>query len=459
MYVGTPVRSSHELLYTDPDRTADIRRPPRAGLLYPSEGNTVAMRTEAFWVMDDDDEGLAADLGLGLGAEPARVLAYLLRRDVDDRIEEPRARVLEIRLGTGLGRQPVIDALSALAERGLVAESTLDSQQGRPPKAWSAEGTVETAIRRAYEERADRLVSALSTGAATGTAGEPPSPGDPFRVGFNWLPNGLQVPFYAARTADAYGTTRLDVEFVHHRGSRAALEAVAAGAVDVGVIGAATLTSAIQRGVAIEPLAVLYQRAMAVLYTTRAAFGGPLTGSEQLRGRRIGLSPDTETRLLAEVFLSQAGVADDVEILETDGEEVEALRSGRADVVAGSFSDPWRLDGEADVETLAIAEQFPIYGPVLAVDPEAVAPDRLRRFLAATMLGWRAGRADPTPAAGRIAAESDADPDEIERTFRTALSSFADSKASRTDGWGAHGEDEWERLRIALARTGRLETA
>jgi len=415
------------------------------------------MRTEAFWVMDDDDESLAADLGLGLGAEPARVLAYLLRREDDDRIEDPRARVIEIRLGTGLGRQPVIDALSALAEHGLVAESTLDSQQGRPPKAWSSEGTVETAMRRAYEERADRLVSALPTDAATGPATDPS--GEPLRVGFNWLPNGLQVPFYAARAADTYEAARLDVEFVHHRGSQASLEAVATGAVDVGVVGAATLTSAIQRGVSIEPLAVLYQRAMAVLYTTRAAFGGPLTESEQLRGRRIGLSPNTETRLLAEVFLSQAGVGDDVEIFEPDGEEAEALRSGRADVVAGSFSDPWRLDDGADVETLAIAEQFPIYGPVLAVDPGAVAPARLRRFLTATMLGWRAGRADPTPAAGRIAAESDADRDEVERTFRTALSSFADSKASRTEGWGVHREDDWERLRIALARTGRLEAA
>ncbi|MFQ3285624.1 ABC transporter substrate-binding protein, partial [Natronomonas sp.] len=329
--------------------------------------------------------------------------------------------------------------------------------QGRPPKAWSAEVTTETAMRCAYESRADRLVSALSADVETGTAGEPSE--EPLRVGFNWLPNGLQIPFYAARTADAYRTAQLDVEFVHHRGSRASLEAIAAGAVDVGVVGAATLTSAIERGVAIEPLAVLYQRAMAVLYTTRAAFGGALRASEQLRGRRIGLSPNTETRLLAEVFISQAGVGDDVEILETDGEEIEALRSGRADVVAGSVSDPWRLDGEAEVETLAIAEQFPIYGPALAVDPGAVAPDRLRRFLTGTMLGWRAGRADPTPAARRIAAASDADRDEIERTFRTALSSFADSKASRTDGWGAHREDDWDRLRIALARTGRLETA
>jgi len=63
---------------------------------------------------------------------------------------------------------------------------------------------------------------------------------------------------------------------------------------------------------------------MTVLYTTRSSFGEPLTGSDQLRDRCIGLSPSTETRLLAELFLSQAGVADDVEILETTGEESTA---------------------------------------------------------------------------------------------------------------------------------------
>lgn len=412
------------------------------------------MRTEEFWVMDERDEWLVDDLELGLGTEPARVLAYLLRRATDDRIDDPRAGGIDVRLGTGFGRQPVTDALSILSERNLVTESTLESRQGRPPKAWAADGSLETTVTSAYGRRADDLVSASSVEPdRSATAGEP------LRVGINWRPNGLHVPFYAALEMDAYETAGVDVEFTHYRGSKRALEAAVDGEVDVSLVGAATLTRDREDGAAVEPLAVMYQRAMTILYTTRSAFGEPLTGSEQLRGRRIGMSPNTETGLLAEVFLSQAGVADDVEVVETDGEELETLRSGRADVVAGSFSDPWKLEADHTVDTLTPSEQFPIYGPALAVDPSVRAADRLRAFLAGTISGWRAGRADPTPAAERIADSGDDDPDEIERTFRQALDSFASSKAMREDGWGAHREDDWERLRIALARTGRLEPA
>ena len=410
------------------------------------------MRTEEFWVMDERDERLVEDLELGLGTEPARVLAYLLRRATDDRIADPRASGIDIRLGTGFGRQPVTDALSVLSDRELVTESTLESRQGRPPKAWAVEGSVEATVADAYGRRADDLVSAASVRPDSSA-----SAGEPLRVGVNWRPNGLHVPFYTAMETDAYGTAGVDVEFTHYRGSKRALEAAVDGDVDVSVVGAATLTRARESGAAIEPLAVVYQRAMTVLYTTRSAFGEPLTGSEQLRGRRIGMSPNTETGLLAEVFLSQAGVADDIEVVETDGEELETLRSGRADVVAGSFSDPWKLEADRTVDTLTPSEQFPIYGPALVVDPSVRAADRLRAFLAGTIAGWRAGRADPTPAAERIADRVDDDPDEIERSFRRALEAFAGSKAMRECGWGTHREDDWERLRIALARTGRLE--
>ncbi len=412
------------------------------------------MRTEEFWVMDERDEELVGDLELGLGTEPARVLAYLLGRATDDRIGDPRASGIDIRLGTGFGRQSVTDALSVLSERGLVTESTLESRQGRPPKAWAVEGSVEPTVADAYGQRADDLVSAASVRPDSSATVE-----EPLRVGVNWRPNGLHVPFYTAVETDAYESAGVDVEFTHYRGSKRALEATLGGELDVSVVGAATLTRARESGAAVEPLAVMYQRAMTVLYTTRSAFGGPLTESENLRGRRIGMSPNTETGLLAEVFLSQAGVADDVEVVETDGEELEALRSGRADVVAGSFSDPWRIEAEGTVDTLTPSEQFPIYGPALAVAPDVRAADRLRAFLSGTISGWRAGRADPTPAARRIADRVDDDPDEIERAFRRALEAFAGSKAMREDGWGAHREDDWERLRIALARTGRLEPA
>jgi ABC-type nitrate/sulfonate/bicarbonate transport system substrate-binding protein len=412
------------------------------------------MRTEEFWVMDDDDEAVAADLELGVGTQAARVLTYLLLRAEDDRIEDPRARQLAIRLGTGLSRQGVIDALSTLSGAELVTESTLDSEWGRPPKAWSTEYTVERAVRDAYARRASTLLERAGI--------DPDREGRErrqIRLGLNWQPNGLHLPFYAAR--EAYDELGVDVEFVHYRGSERALAAVADGDVDLGVVGSVTLTDARQQGEPVTPLAVLYQRAMTVLYTTREAFGESLTRSDQLRGRRIGMSPSTETRLLAELFLSQAGVADDVEILETTGEESAALRAGDADVVTGSFSDPWKLQDEHTVDVLTISEQFPIYGPALVVAPETTGADAetLEQFLTGTLLGWRAARADPTPAARHIATEAGDSREAIERTFRHAIESFADSKASRTEGWGAHHEEEWGRIRTALVRTRQLENA
>jgi len=335
-----------------------------------------------------------------------------------------------------------------------VTESTLESEQGRPPKAWSTEHTVETAMYDAYATRAAELTDAVRAALPDPETAER----GPLRLGLNWQPNGLQVPFYAAQIEEKYDLADVEVEFVHYSGSERALQAVASGEIDVGIVGAAVLTDARQRDESPVPLAVLYQRAMTVLYTTRSSFGEPLTGSDQLRDRCIGLSPSTETRLLAELFLSQAGVADDVEILETTGEESTALRAGDADVVAGSFSDPWTHPDDETVDVLTISNQFPIYGPALVVDPAAseATPEQLGRFLTGTMLGWRAGRSDPTRAARRIAADVDDSREEIERTFRRALESFADSKARRTDGWGANRDDEWQRIRTALAQTQRL---
>ncbi|MES3518375.1 MAG: ABC transporter substrate-binding protein [Natronomonas sp.] len=411
------------------------------------------MRREDLWVLGRDDESVIADLALGLGVTPARVLTYLIRRATDDRVPEPKARQIEIRLGTDLGQQAVVDALSKLKRWELVTESTVESDHGRPPKAWTTEHTVETAVRRVYSKRAATLLAEADADISGDT-----SDGGPLRLGLNWHPNGLHVPFYAARLEDDYRDQRIDVEITHHEGSERALQAVTDGDVDVGVVGAATLTRARQQGCGVVPIAVLYQRAMTVLYTTRDAFGGPLTGTESLEGRRVGLSPSTETRLLAELFLLQAGVTDTIEIVETAGEEAAALLSGDADVVAGSFSDPWELQDDHTVDVLTLSEQFPMYGPALIVDPTAdLDGTRIERFLTATLLGWRAGRRDPEPAAREIAHRVNGEPAEIERTFGHAIDTFADSKDRRTHGWGVHEDAEWERMRTMLTQMRRLD--
>ncbi|PSQ58067.1 MAG: hypothetical protein BRD23_07860 [Halobacteriales archaeon SW_9_67_25] len=59
---------------------------------------------------------------------------------------------------------------------------------------------------------------------------------------------------------------------------------------------------------------------MTVLYTVRSVFGGELTSVEQLRGRTVAMPPGAETALLGRLFLSQADILDDADVIEAGGE-------------------------------------------------------------------------------------------------------------------------------------------
>jgi len=277
------------------------------------------MQPSEFWVMDDDDEKLVADLELGLGRSPLGSLAYLVRRVEDDRIEEPRARQLEIRLGTGLGKRAVGVALSTLSDRGLVTESTLESEQG-PPKAWSTEHTVETAMYDAYATRAAELTDAVRAALPDPETAER----GPLRLGLNWQPNGLQVPFYAAQIEEKYDLADVEVEFVHYSGSERALQAVASGEIDVGIVGAAVLTDARQQRrvsrPARRPLSAGHDRVVHDAIVVRRATDRERPAPRSLHRPVAEYGNATAGRTVP----PQAGVADDVEILETTGEESTA---------------------------------------------------------------------------------------------------------------------------------------
>ncbi|MFC4246765.1 ABC transporter substrate-binding protein [Natribaculum luteum] len=413
------------------------------------------MRTRTFWALDDEDEDVVERLAAGLGADAGRVLAYLLLRA--DREREP-ATTVHLRIGTRLNRAAVVDAVERLESVGLLERTHVrDDDPGRPPTAWRPVGDPESAVRCAYERHADELLDRAADHAGIEDDRSGSTTGD-LTVALNWRPNGLHLPVYAGETAGWYDEFGVDVTVDHYEGSRRALERVTAGDADVGVVGAATVARARATDVPVVPIAVLYQRAMTVLYTVREAFGEPLRSVEQLQGRRIGMPPNSETRVLGRLFLSQTAFADDIRIVDTTGEERDALLAGEADVVTGSITDPRQLERQGrTVDTLPITDHFPIYGPTVIVR-EDVLVDRaaaLAGFLAGTTAGWADARCDPEPATARVAAVADDEPASIRRTFERAASRFGESDAMRERGWGWQRQEMWDRLRIALGQ-GRL---
>ncbi|GAB6863076.1 hypothetical protein JCM17092_31660 [Haloplanus litoreus] len=400
----------------------------------------------------------------GLDREAARVLAYLVGREDSDRFSGEAASRLAVRVGVDLGRGRVSDVLSTLTDRELITETTVESEApGRPPKGWRADaGHDETLARVRALHSAALLDRAASVAATLGNdvdvdVGTPAPDRDAgvVDVGLNWEPNGLHAPLFAG----AYADRGVDVTLSGRRGSHAALSAVADGDVDVGLTGAATFLRANADGHDVIPLALYYQRAMVVLYTTRETFGGPLRSVEDVRGRRVAMPDGSETGALGRLFLSQAGVVDDVTIVRADGEERAALLDGDADVATGVFTDPLELETDGhDVDSVLVADHFPVPGPAFVVRRETLRdrPHALRGFLEGAMAGWTAARLDPAAAVADLGDRSDESAAVERRKLEQALDRFAGSDDVEKNGWGWHSAETWQRLRIALKQADAL---
>jgi len=428
------------------------------------------VRVREFPILGDEDESTVEAFATGLDREAARILAYLVGREESDRFSGEAASRLAVRVGVDLGRGRVSDVLGTLTDLGLVVETTVDSEApGRPPKGWRAAAGHDRTLARVRARHSEALLDRAATVASTlggdgdveatvaddATAGLPSErDGGTVEVGLNWDPNGLHAPLFAG----AYDDHGVAVTLSGRRGSRAALSAVADGDVDVGLAGAATFLRAQSSGDALVPLALCYQRAMVVLYTTRTAFGGPLRSVEDVRGRRVAMPAGSETGALGRLFLSQAGVVDDVTVVRADGEERAALLDGDADVATGVFTDPLELEAAGyEVDSVLLADHFPVPGPAFVVRRETLRnrPDTLRGFLEGAMAGWTAARADPAAAVGALP-DHEGDAADERRKLDGALERFAGSDAVEKNGWGWHSPETWERLRVALDQAAAL---
>lgn len=416
------------------------------------------MRWREYPVIPEDDERLAS-FRYSLDEGAARVLAYLTaRRDHPD-VDPDAATRLAVRVGTGLGRDPAIDALSTLEARGLVETTTVGSDaRGRPPKGWVVTGDSDALRWRVRATHAEEL---LTTSAAVATAlpddwpdegAVPAGEGvttDSLELALNWTPNGLHAPLIAADGFGRYDDHGLAVTLDAARGSGAAIDRLVAEDADVAVAGAASLCLADDAD--LVPLALVHPRSLAVLYTTTERLGEPLDSVEQLRGRRLAVVADSEVGRLARLFLAQAGILDDVDIVPTEGEERDALVEGRADVATGMPTDPHELDAAGhEVHTLAVADHFPVPGPALVTRADVARrrPGVLARLLMGTVAGAATARREPERTAELVAERSG----ESVGTERWRLDS-AHERADALDtdhAWGRQTVAGWERLRVAL---------
>jgi NitT/TauT family transport system substrate-binding protein len=289
----------------------------------------------------------------------------------------------------------------------------------------------------------------------------------PISFQLNWEPNGFQAPYFLARERGFYEEEGIEVRFVEGHGSPFAAEEAARGRADFALAGASAVLSVQSRGH--EPLAVaaLTQKTPAAVYTLRDVFGEPLEDPTQLAGRTVAPSA-TKTRILAAQLLSDAGIREEVDLLDVDPHthhRVEhQLLDGSVDAAVGVVTNGTELEREhgRQADELPIGEYLPIYGMTLVTNPDFAEsnPEVVRGFLLATARGWAEATANPEAAIDALVArnatlERDR---EIERIkFETAAERLQFTEHVRRAGWGNHDAERWETLEATLAETDLLE--
>lgn len=422
------------------------------------------MRFREFPMLSADEDDLRVALGTGLGTEAATVLTYLVgRRESPDVSPTPATRPV-IQIGTGLGRDATIEATKELEAANLVdttSARTFGTETER--KAWvsaqdraSIVGTVRHVHANGLLDKSRNIFGSIDQRARRreNVAGEEGR--QSLTLALNWESNVVHVPILVATENGWYGDRDIDLILQEQHGSGEAINSLLDGDCDLCIAGPATIMRALHEGKEIFPIALLYQRSTAVLYTMRDHFGDSFESIEQLRGRTVAMIPDSETGTIGRLFLSQADVLADVEVIETADEERNHLLIGDADVATGIISDPIRMEESGyQVDSILIGRHFPIPGLAIVTRPGTLDNryDALVDFLAGTMQGWHAAQVSPA----RVAANLDdvlEEPKEI--LIDHLIEEFGISDSVREHGWGWQTEKQWTRLHSAMEQTGLL---
>ncbi|WP_135826981.1 ABC transporter substrate-binding protein [Halorussus ruber] len=278
----------------------------------------------------------------------------------------------------------------------------------------------------------------------------------------NWKPNGLHVPYYAAKARGYYEEQGVNLaEIKSGQGSDFAAKQVGLGNDEFAVTSADQMLNVNSRGLSPRSVGVVMQRSPVVVFTTPEAFGGELASIDQLAGKTVGTGPGM-VKILTKLLLEEKGVLSDVNLVDTGFDTVQQLLGGKIDAAGGVFADAVVARQSAEeVYSIPVAETIPSYGHVVGANSDFADqnPEVVRGFLNATARGAAWATDNPKQATDALVAANPA----LEETAETQRAKWVEmarnyvlSESVRQQGWGWSNAEPWETMYQALRDAGLL---
>jgi ABC-type nitrate/sulfonate/bicarbonate transport system substrate-binding protein len=274
-------------------------------------------------------------------------------------------------------------------------------------------------------------------------------------VRLKWLHQAQFAGFYAADQLGYYAAESLSVDLLPGGVDHPAVFQVMSHAADFGVTGADQVLLARSQGHPVVALAVIYRQTPFTLFAKQTV---PDSTLAQFRGRRIGVKYGGNEEVTYRAMLRAAGL-DSAQVTEISVKyDMTPFYSDQVLLWPGyRINEPISAQERGVAVRLINPEDLGVflYADVLFTRADMIAqkPDVVRRFVAATIRGWRAAVEDPDAAARFVSAYN---PDADSTHERAMMHASIPLLTAGGDPVGLMSEAGWSATARILVDGGQL---
>jgi NitT/TauT family transport system substrate-binding protein len=223
----------------------------------------------------------------------------------------------------------------------------------------------------------------------------------------DFIPLGRHAPWYAALAEGYYKDEGLDVSIIPAQGTAQVIQAVESGTANIGFVDVPSVVIARGNGSKLKMVAVNYQKAPYAVFSL--ANGANVTEPKQLEGLNLGSGAGSFTPKVIAGFMAQKGLDPGKLAIANVAPPARAttLLSGQIPAIEFFVMSKPGLEAGAkasgtELRTLLLANfGLELYGNGIAATEDYIAknPDVLKRFVRASLKGWKFTLANPEKAA------------------------------------------------------------
>lgn len=278
-------------------------------------------------------------------------------------------------------------------------------------------------------------------------------------IRMDWMPISYHAPFYLAKEKGFYKDANIDLKIEDGKGSGNTIQLVANNVDTFGLADASIVAKSVAQKVPVKVVMGIFQRsATAIVFPGKSSIRTPA----DLKGKKLATCPGDAPAILLPAYLKAAGLSmSDVQVVNVDcGAKYTVVAQGLADATLGFGPYGRTMFGAAginEMRELGYADagvSVPSHGIIASLKTIESKPDLVKRFLAATVKGWVAAKADPDAA---IQAMVRAVPlmqgkEQVLKTEFTGYLAYLDTPATKGKPFGWQSADDWKKSEQILVQ-------